>query len=188
MFPWAWINSSITQSCASYVNNASLLKRVRVPLFVIPLSIVLQELFHFLFAMPVIIGLLAFSQHHMNLKSLPIYLLLIFLQFLIIFPFSQIGAIFNAYVRDVNYLVNILFGLVFYATPIVYSTEMIPSKFLAFKYINPFYSVIESWHNLMLEDKVDYSIVFIEILWVAILLFCSIYIYNKLSNEIRELV
>src|SRR5512134_722392 len=56
IFPWLWLSTGITQATRSYPNNASLVKKVRIPRAVLPLSSVVQEMVHFLFALPVIVA------------------------------------------------------------------------------------------------------------------------------------
>src|SRR6185436_9257908 len=54
LFPWFWFQSSVQASAGSFVGNAGLLKKVRFPRAVLPMSAVLGNTAQFLLALPVL--------------------------------------------------------------------------------------------------------------------------------------
>ena len=55
LFTWQWINNSANAGAMIFIQNASLIKKIIFPRSILPLSIVLQDAFHFLMSVPVII-------------------------------------------------------------------------------------------------------------------------------------
>ncbi|MCX5635936.1 MAG: ABC transporter permease, partial [Planctomycetota bacterium] len=55
LFPWQWLSNSISVSPMIFLGNASIIKKVNFPRNVLPLVTVLQDMVHFILAIPVII-------------------------------------------------------------------------------------------------------------------------------------
>ena len=54
----------------------------------------------------------------------------------------------NVYVKDVEYLVQFLMNLLFYATPIIYNVSMFPAKFRWILYLNPMAHLIDAYRSI----------------------------------------
>ena len=52
------------------------------------------------------------------------------------------------YVRDVEYLVQFIMNLVFYATPIIYNVSMFPAKFRWVLYLNPMAHIVDAYRSI----------------------------------------
>src|SRR4030043_2235766 len=55
LFPWQWFSNSVNASPMAFLLNASLIKKVSLPRNILPLATVLQDMIHFLLAIPVIV-------------------------------------------------------------------------------------------------------------------------------------
>src|SRR5438309_2354350 len=53
MFPWSWLMNALVQSTGAYRGNPSLVRRVPLPLSILPLSTVVQHMVHFVLALPI---------------------------------------------------------------------------------------------------------------------------------------
>ncbi len=60
LFPWQWVNNSIIGSTGSFIGNVSLIKKINFPRLFLPLAQVLNDAFHFLVSIPVIVVFLLF--------------------------------------------------------------------------------------------------------------------------------
>jgi len=54
LFPWQWFANSISSTPTIFLSNASIIKKVNFPKNIIPLTIVLQDMIHFILSIPVI--------------------------------------------------------------------------------------------------------------------------------------
>ncbi|MCB2261349.1 MAG: ABC transporter permease [Candidatus Thiosymbion ectosymbiont of Robbea hypermnestra] len=189
MFPWAWLSQSVTQGTGSYTNNVSLVRRVRLPKVILPLSNVIQEMVHFIFAIPVVFLFVFLTGGEGNpiMQTWQIGLML-FLQVLFVFPLTVIGAVLNVYVRDIQYVVGILFSMLFFATPIVYPLSMVPVQYQVYFRSNPIYWLIESWRTVFAGEVLPAQYVFNLLLWIVVFSLFAIWIYRRLSSKIAELV
>lgn len=122
---WALFSETLSLSTRSIVDNAGLIKKVYLPREIFPVAATGSALFNFavqfvvLFLATVVVGQVPFSP---SLILLPFALLL-----LLSFAFG-LGLLFsavNVYFRDMQHLVEVLLILLFWASPIVYSYDLV---------------------------------------------------------------
>lgn len=118
---WQLYSDIVTSGTASIVANAGLIKKVYVPREVFPLGAVGAAVFNFAIQLAILIGATAvLGQFPTGTRWLTFLL-----AFAVLVTFSTALAIFlsavNVYLRDVQYLVEILIMILFWASPIVYS-------------------------------------------------------------------
>lgn len=156
IFPWVWLSSGITQATRSYQNNASLVKKVRMPRAILPLSSVAQEMAHFLFALPVIVAFLMFAGgfelRASWLWQLP---LLLAVQLAFVYPIALVFAVGNVYVHDIEHLVGLAFAMLFFLTPMVYPISMVPEGLRRWFELNPLHALMDSWRGVFLSGTLD---------------------------------
>lgn len=139
---WNFFSLSLTKATPSIVFERSLIKKAAFPREVIPLSILLSNAVHFLAALILYTIPVAF------LGTLtPASLLYILAGLLLLFVFtigiSLLTSALNVRFRDINFFVQAILIIWFYATPIVYSFSVIPYKFIWLWRLNPLTSVVQ---------------------------------------------
>lgn len=141
----------------SILANAGLVKKVYVPREVFPLASVGSALFNFciqltvLLAATLVVG--AFPLHPEILYALPALAVVIVYGVACALLFSAI----NVYLRDVQYLVELGTMLLFWASPVVYSWEMVSNLITS-----PF------WLNVYTNNPLTLAVIgFQEAFWVA---------------------
>jgi ABC-2 type transport system permease protein len=121
----------VSGATGSVVANAGLLKKVYLPREIYPLSAVGGALFNFAIQLVIlIIATLALGVFPMNagiLFFIPATLLILVWATAIGLLFSAL----NVYLRDMAYLVEVLMMLFMWASPIVYSWQMVHDKALS---------------------------------------------------------
>ncbi|MBU1326777.1 ABC transporter permease [Patescibacteria group bacterium] len=142
LLAWNFFSLSLAKATSSIVFERSLIKKAAFPREVIPISILLSNAVHFLAALVLYTVPVAF------LGTLtPESILYILSGLLLLFAFtigiSLLTAALNVRFRDINFFVQALLIIWFYATPIVYSFSMIPYKFIWLWRLNPLTSVVQ---------------------------------------------
>ena len=189
MFPWGWLSQSMTQGTGSFTNNLSLVRRVTLPKLILPLSNVMQEMVHFVFAIPVVFFFIVITGEHIHPLSLLWQIpLMLVLQTLFVFPLTVMGAVLNVYVRDIQYLVGILFSVLFFATPMVYPLNMVPEGYQQYFKLNPAYWLIDSWRIVFAGDILPFEHLACVLGSIAVFSLLATWIYRRLATRIAELV
>src|SRR5205814_3392088 len=139
-----FFSQSLAYSVESVVNNADLLKKVRVPKLVFPVAAVLSNVINF------------------GLSLIPLVLLMIVLRFpfhwtwiyvpvaildLVLFTLgaSFLFATANVFYRDISHIIQVLLSAWFYFSPIVYSLDFIPTRYHWLFRINPLLYVLNGF-------------------------------------------
>lgn len=189
MFPWGWLSQSVIQGTGSFTNNLSLVRHVKLPKLILPSSNVLQEMAHFVFAIPVVFFFIALGSEQIHvvpmLWQLP---LLLVLQASFVFPLTVIGAVLNVYVRDIQYLVSILFSVFFFVTPMVYPLRMVPEGYQGYFKLNPAYWLIDSWRIVFAGDILPVGHVVCVLGSIVVFSLIAAWVYWRLARRIAELI
>jgi ABC-type polysaccharide/polyol phosphate export permease len=125
---WQFFQNSIFGSINSIVGNGDLIRKVWFPREVLPLSHVLAQLIHFLLGLLVIVPYLVVTRGWDLLANLPAVAVGIVLLTIFTAGVAMIFASANVPFRDLQELVNVIFLVWFYATPIVYPAAMVAAK------------------------------------------------------------
>ncbi|MDX1510876.1 MAG: ABC transporter permease [Nitriliruptorales bacterium] len=125
---WQFFQNSIFGSINSIVGNGDLIRKVWFPREVLPLSHVLAQLVHFLLGLLVIVPYLVVTRGTGVLVHLPAVALGIALLTVFTAGVAMIFASANVPFRDLQELVNVIFLVWFYATPVVYPLALVTSK------------------------------------------------------------
>lgn len=189
MFPWGWLSQSMIQGTGSFTNNLSLVRHVKLPKLILPSSNVLQEMAHFVLAIPVVFFFIAFSSEQIHIIPLLWQLpLLLVLQAFFVFPLTVIGAVLNVYVRDIQYLVGIMFSVFFFVTPMVYPLSMIPEGYQGYFKLNPAYWLIDSWRIVFAGNILPIGHVICVLASIVVFSLIAAWVYRRLAGRIAELI
>jgi homopolymeric O-antigen transport system permease protein len=188
MFPWQWIANSLNTNSVVFLLNANIIKKVNFPRNMLPFSLVLQDMLHFVFSIPVII-LFLFMYHKTPswtwLLGIPILLIV---QFIFVYGLSLIVSSVNLFFRDMERFVTILVTLLFYFTPIIYPVSMLPEKYLPLINLNPFCPLIMSWRSLLFEGQISWMNILISLGYGLVALLVGTLVYRKLSWKFAEVL
>lgn len=186
LMPWTFFNSNVIQSAASVVVNGGIIKKVYFPREILPISTTTSNLVNFLITEIIVIVALLISGIGIGptIFLLPVIALMQYiLQLGIAFILSSI----TVYVRDVEYLINVFMMLLFYMSPIVYSPEMIPARFLPLFKLNPMFHIINFYRDILyykqLPNMTSLGLMFIICIIILILGYT---IFRKLEKRFAE--
>lgn len=139
---WNFFSLSLTKATPSIVNERTLIKKAKFPRSVIPLSIILSNFIHLLLAFVLLLIPVVLLGTLSNMWILQL-LLGMFLLVGVTVGFSLLTSALDVRFRDVNFFVQAVLILWFYATPIVYSIFVIPRSLMWFWRINPLTAIVQ---------------------------------------------
>ena len=188
LFVWQWINNSIMVGANLYIANSSLIKKVNFPRNFLAVSLVLSEGFNFIISIPVIIGFMLYYKHYPALNWLIYIPILLIISGIFIYSLSLLTATVNLFFRDMERLIGLALTFLFYMTPIIYPSSMIPKSYSYVLYINPFTPLVMSWQSVFLHNILDVKYVIVSLFYAIFLFLFATFVYNKLKYKFAELV
>ncbi len=155
--PWMFFQMSLMDASQSVLAHHDLLKKVYFPREVLPLSMVIANLVHFLLALVVFFGYLLI----IRAPIVETWLLLpglILIEFLLITGLAFFISAMNVFYEDIKYIVSVLLNIFFYLTPIIYMSEMVYSRlhhmgkdaFFALYQLNPLNTIVIAFRKCLL--------------------------------------
>lgn len=150
LLPWIFLSQSIEMNTGMIMNNSRLLKSFPIHPFVPVVAQVLDNLINFIFVFIFIFIPVAFftDSFHLQTLLLPIPILCLFISSAAI---SFVLSICQVFFFDTRYLVSFALNLLFYLTPIFYSSVFIPEEYRRFLFLNPFYIMIAPFQKIILN-------------------------------------
>lgn len=189
ILPWVFFSSSITHSVRSITKYSKLIKKIYFPREIFPISTILSRSSNFLVSLLLLVGLALL--YHYNIFSISLFFLpfviLIHIVFVIGIGFL-VGAL-NVFYRDVELVSTFILKLWFYASPIVYSLNHVPDKYLSFYIFNPMVGIIEMYRAVFLYREIPDPLFIALSSIYAVFFFCLGYaVFNKLDQYIGDVV
>lgn len=186
LIPWQYFASVVLRGAATMVDNGNIIKKVYFPREILPISLVSSEGVNFLIATLIILGFVIFGG--IGLSYYAIWYFLIFaIQYIVSIGVSLIVSSVTVYFRDLQHILGIIMQLLFYATPIVYSMDSVPSNFKWLVKINPMSYLIEAYRAIF-YNKTRPSLHGLGIALIMGILLCVIgyLIFRKLERRFAE--
>jgi ABC-2 type transport system permease protein len=158
MLPWMFFSQGLFDSSASVAAQVSLIKRVYFPRLILPLSVVMANLVHFLLGMAVLSAYFAVRKVTIAWPHLPLAFLGFGVQFVFMCGIAFAVSSLSVYYNDVKFLLASIVQMWMFLSPIFYSAEgaiarlgeMGLPQFLGTLYmLNPMAPVLMSYHALL---------------------------------------
>lgn len=179
---WTFFSTSTIQVIESIVNSRGVLKSINIPTIAFPLSAQFSSLISLaLTLVPFTILMLIFGLKLGWETFLFIPILLLYTCFT--FGFSLILTSFNVYFRDVQLAWSSFMPAIFYATPIAYTSSLIPDKFLWILKLNPLYHFIGALREILYYNTIPSIETFLLISGLGVIpLLIGYYIFKNLEK------
>lgn len=188
LLPWQLFSGILARSGNSLVGNSNLLTKVYFPRLIIPLSTVGSGLIDFGISFLVLIGLM------ISYGIFPTWKILV-LPFFIIFALISALAVglwlsaLNVQYRDVQHLIPFLVQAWMYASPVAYSSGLIPSgKWQIIYGLNPMTGVIQGFRWALLGVPLPGEFIIASIIIVLILLVSGLFFFGHTENTFADIV
>ncbi|WP_242834198.1 ABC transporter permease [Clostridium pasteurianum] len=188
LLPWNFFASGVMGSTTSIIGNANLIKKVYFPREIIPLSIIFSNFVNFVITLLILFVAIVAEGLHVGIPliMLPVVLLLI-LGFTI--GLSLILSSLNVLYRDISHLVEVIFNLWLYLTPIVYPLTLLNNHILFKRLImlNPMTLMVESVRSILYTNTFPYYL-YILVLFIIdfVLIFFGFRLFRKIEVVFAE--
>ena len=189
ILPWTWFTTNIAQGTYTILGNSGIIKKVYFPREILPISVVTSGLINFLISCVIMLIFVICSGigFSWNILWLP---LIIIDQYLFTLGIIFITGAINVYVRDLEYIVNFIIQMAFYATPILYSLDLFDKAPIIIKTIinlNPLGIIITGYRDILYWGNAPRIKALIAV-FIGSMILCAIglKIFRKLSKGFAE--
>lgn len=186
LVPWQYFSAVVLRGAAVMVDNGNIIKKVYFPREILPISVVTSEGVNFLISTIIILGFVVFSGLGLSWNILW-YFLIVLIQFIVSVGIALLVSSLTVYFRDLLHLLGILIQLLFYATPIVYSIDSVPSNLQWIVKINPMSYLIEGYRNIFYNGIApNFEGLLTAFIMGIVLCFVGYFTFKKLEKRFAE--
>jgi lipopolysaccharide transport system permease protein len=188
LVPWTFFNQALTRASDGLVTNSALLKKVYFPRLAIPLAKVGASLVDFFIAMLLLFVMMPIK--HMGFSQNTPWLLV----FSLMATAAALGtglwfSALNVQFRDIGYAVPFLVQIWFFATPVVYSSSMIPERWRLLLGLNPMAGVVEGFRWSMFGTATpDWRMLMISAICCLLLLISGALYFRRMERTFADVV
>ena len=199
VFPWMFFQDSIFRSVTSLMDNKNLIKESNFPIYLIPISIVITNGIIFLPSLSIVV----FSSL-IILKGLPIFIILLPIVLMVHLVIAMLLAVIFSilYVRwrDLKHILEAIFLLLFYLTPVFYPISSLKGLFSDMFYnayiYNPFVGILilyratllKGFSGLVRSYAEFLPIIFVLMIFIITISVAAVYLYRKNRGVINDYI
>jgi lipopolysaccharide transport system permease protein len=188
LVPWMFFANALTLASNSLVGGADMIKKIYFPRLTLPTAMVLAGILDFVLAFIVLLGMMVFYGiiPTFNAIWLPFLVLLALITSLGV---SLWLSALNVQFRDVRYTIPFLTQAWMFATPIAYSSTLIPQPWRTVYGINPMVGVVEGFRWALLgTDTAPGPIVILSAVVAVGLLVSGAFYFRRLEKSFADVV
>lgn len=186
LVPWLFFASALTSSASSIIGSKDLIKKIYFPRLIIPMSVVNGAFMNMIFSMVVVFAALIFSGIGISKYILFLPILMI-LEYLLALGLAFIVSALNVYFRDLEHILGIITMAWMYATPILYSIDMVPKQLLPIFNLNPMTPIIAAFRSILYYKTMpDLSHMGMIFVWSIGFIVIGYLIFQKLQKNFAE--
>lgn len=149
LLPWLLFSNSLSSATMSLVSSSNLITKIYFPRTILVLSTIIAKIIDFLFAISILVIYMII--YHIPVTWNILWVIpILFIQQIFTMGLSLFFSAANLLYRDIQYLLNMLLLLWMYATPIIYSADIIPEKYKIVFQLNPMAVFINAYRQVIL--------------------------------------
>lgn len=149
MFPFNFFTGGVIQGLGSIRYQGELVKKVYFPRQILPIVSLTVNFVNLLISFAIIYSILLVSGWGINLRIQGWLIPVMGIEYMFALGLAFLLSAVEVYFRDIEHIVSVLMMIWMYVTPMFYSIEIIPEKFLKFFYCNPMLYIISMYQQIL---------------------------------------
>jgi lipopolysaccharide transport system permease protein len=152
LLPWQFFAAGLSDAANSVIENEKIVSKIYFPRLVIPVSALAVCVVDFAISLLILAGIFAYYRFVPDWHLLALPLVLVFAIFAALGPGLMLAAL-NVKYRDFRYVVPFLVQVGIYASPVAYSTSLVPEGWRSLYYLNPMAGLIDAFRWTVLGGE-----------------------------------
>lgn len=189
LLPWQFFSNALSEASNSLIGNANLISKVYFPRLIIPASSVITSFVDFLISGIILVGLMIWYRFVPDWRILTLPLFIAF-AFAAAMGFGLWLTALNVKYRDFRYVVPFIVQLGLYASPVGFSSSIVPEQWRLLYSLNPMVGVIDGfrWALLGGESHISWPGFSLSVFIVAIVLAWGVYYFRKMEKTFADVI
>ena len=187
LVPWIFFSSALMGGATSIISQQEMVKKIYFPREVLPISYVTSSFVNMLFSFAVIFIILVLSRVGFNVKALLYLPFIMVVEYILALGIGMLTAAIDVYFRDMEHILSIVTMAWMYLTPIMYTVELVPERYMPLFNLNPMTPIIIAYRDILYYKQVLElgTLLHALTLGVCVLIF-GLVIFRKLQKNFAE--
>lgn len=188
LLPWQLFAHALTESSNSLVANERLITKVYFPRLIVPIAAVLGGLVDFAVAFVILLVMMVYY------GIVPTWAIVTLPGFILLAVMTALGvglwlSALNVQYRDVRYTIGFLIQFWLFATPVAYSSSIVPESWRPLYGLNPMAGVVEGFRWALLgKSEPPGALLAVSVTVVILLLVGGLYYFRRMEQEFADVV
>lgn len=153
MMPWNFFSDSLNHGSSAIVNNADMVKKIYFPREVLVISTVNAKFVNLVISMIFIFAASLVAPIRMDPYRLWIIPLIMIIEYLQALGLALIAAAVTVFLRDVQFIINVVLMAWIWMTPVMYSLDNVPAGLGKVLLINPMTWTITAFRDVLYYNR-----------------------------------
>lgn len=149
LIPWNFFASCLTGGSAAIINQQDMVKKIYFPREVLPIAYVTGQFVNMALSFIVVFIVLIVSGVGLSLSAIIWLPFVMVTEYILGLGVTLFTAAVTVYFRDMQQILGVVSMALMYASPVIYSLDMVPSYLMKFYMLNPMTSVIVAYRNIL---------------------------------------
>ena len=186
LWPWIMFNEGLQRAMGSVGANAGLIRKVAFPHRLLVYAAVLATFAVHAVGFVAVIVVLKLLGEPVALSHLPLAFVLLVPYLLLAAGFGAALAAFQTLLRDVEHGVQIVLTMLMYASPVLYSTKLVPAEWRSWYLMNPIAWLSERMREVLLGGSGLVAGDLVVLVACAAVFGIGIWIFNRISPHFED--
>jgi ABC-2 type transport system permease protein len=188
LLPWTFFANSLQLGAASIVANAAIVKKVRLPLQLLPAASVLSALVNLVLSFVVLLAVLAIfgPRHPEGVAYVP---LLVAIQLVLNLGMAYLLAAANVFFRDIEHILGVILTAWYFLTPVLFPVAILADRprELFLLQLNPMTGVIVGYQRALLDGlPPDWSPLLWSIAFALLAFLAGFALFRRVKDDFES--
>lgn len=187
LIPWIFFSTSVVGGAGCIWAQKDLVNKIYFPREVLPISFVTCQLINMLLSFIVIFAVLIFTGHGISLEAIAYLPIVVIVEYLFALGITMLVSAVTVFLRDVEYILNIIMMAWQFLSPVMYGVDMVPEQMKPIFSLNPMTSILMVYRDIFYYKQVPNvrTLLLATILGIIILII-GVLTFEKLKRHFSE--
>jgi ABC-type polysaccharide/polyol phosphate export permease len=188
LLPWLAFQEGVTRAATAIVENAGIVKAINFPAVVLVSSSVFASMFTLVLSLGMLL-LALLVMGTVSWGSVPYLLFLMCIQMVLAFGCGLVTASMHTFLRDTLPVLQMIFMLWFYLTPVIYPLSYVPPRFITVFAWNPLTPLVTAYRAVLIEGRSPVTMDMLPTyVWVVLCISLGWFIFSRLEPGFADVL
>lgn len=184
---WNYFQMAVTNASNSVVESENILKKIYFPRLFLPFSATITPLIDFGISLIIFFGLVFFYKYTPGLIGIALLPLLLLLTFLSAAGLGFIFSATNVKFRDIRFIIPFFIQILFFITPVIYPTNVLPEHYRWLLALNPMTGIIETARaGIVGHQPINFHYLLISAVVAVGLFFFGLFYFKRVEQVFAD--